>query len=256
MSVKQKMLSGKMICGTMLRVVRNPAVCILAKNSGLDFILFDCEYSNYSIESLHDLCLMCNAIGLPAFFRASMLSKDAISRSLDCGATGVMVPMVETQAMAEEIVRWAKYPPVGERGFAAGGAATGYSRGLTHTQAMQQCNESLISIAQIETKSAVQNAEAIAQTEGIDVLLIGPNDLSISLGVPGDTMCSIMTDAIDHVAEVCKRTGKYFGIYAGPALLEKYADRLDFVMMQNDIDILSAGFANIASTFKRIVPQK
>jgi 2-keto-3-deoxy-L-rhamnonate aldolase RhmA len=256
MSIKQKMLSGQKIYGTMLRVVRNPAVCILAKNSGLDFVMFDCEYSNYSIETLHDLCLMANAVDLPGLFRASMLSKDCISRSLDCGASGVMVPMTETRAMAEEIVRWSKYPPIGERGFAAGGAPTGYKGGVKHAEAMQQGNDSVISIAQIETKLAIENAESIAQTPGIDVLLIGPNDLSISLGVPGDTMCSTMIDAIDHVADVCKRNGKAFGIHAGPKLLEKYADRLNFVMMQNDIDILSAGFANIASTLQRIVPQQ
>lgn len=254
MNIKQKLLSGRKVYGTMLRMVRNPAICLLAKHANLDFIMFDCEYPNYSIETLHDLCLMSNATGIEPLLRASMLSKDWVSRSLDCGASGVMVPMTESREMAEELVRWSKYPPLGERGFAAGGAPNGYQRGLKHVEAMQQGNDSVLSIAQIETAKAIDNVETIARTTGIDVLLIGPNDLSISLGVPGDTTGKTVTDAIDKVAKACKDSGRAFGIHAGAGLLERYAGQLQFVMMQNDIEILSAGFDSLVSTMKRIVP--
>lgn len=251
MNLKEKLLSGEKLYGTMLRVVRNPAICIMAKNAGLDFVMFDCEYSNYSIETLHDMCLMANAVGLGGFFRASMLSKDCISRSLDGGATGVMVPMTETGDMAREIVHWSKYPPLGERGFAAGGAPTGYASGVKHAQAMAQGNDSVISIAQIETKKAVEHVDEIAAVEGIDVLLIGPNDLSISLGVPGDTMNPIMTQAITKVSDACRSHGKKFGIHAGAKMLERFSDRLDLVMMQNDIDMLRNGLQSISETIHR-----
>lgn len=248
MNLKEKLMSGEKLYGTMLRVVRNPAICVMARDAGLDFVMFDCEYSNYSIETLHDMSLMCGALGLGAFFRASMLSKDCISRSLDAGTTGVMVPMTETEDMAREIVHWSKYPPLGERGFAAGGAPTGYAGGVKHAQAMAAGNDSVISIAQIETKRAVENAQAIAAVDGIDVLLIGPNDLSISLGVPGDTMNPVMLDAIIRVSDACRANKKKFGIHGGAKMLERFADRLDVVMMQNDIDILRAGFKNISET--------
>lgn len=251
MNLKEKLLSGEKIYGTMLRVVRNPAICIMAKNAGLDFVMFDCEYSNYSIETLHDMSLMAGAIGLGSFFRASMLSKDCISRSLDGGASGVMVPMTESAQMAQEIVHWSKYPPLGERGFAAGGAPTGYAGGVKHEEAMRLGNDSVISIAQIETAKAVERVDEIAAVEGIDVLLIGPNDLSISLGVPGDAMSPVMIEAITKVSDACRRSGKKFGIHAGPKMLERFSDRLDMLMMQNDIDILRNGMQNIADTIKR-----
>ena len=247
-NLKEKLLSGPKIYGTMLRVVRNPAVLLMAKDAGFDFVMIDCEYSNYTIETFHDMALLANAIDLGCFFRASMLSKECISRFLDAGANGVMDPVTETEAMAKELVRWSKYPPVGERGFAAGGAPTFYKGGVKHGDAMAAGNGSIVSIAQIETKTAVENVDAIAATEGIDVLLIGPNDLSISLGVPGDTMCPAMIEAITATADACERHGKKFAIHGGAKMLGRFADRLDMLMMQNDIDVLRSGFKSISDT--------
>ncbi len=245
-NLKEKLFSGEKIYGTMLRVVRNPAILDMAKASGLDFVMFDAEYPNYSIETFHDLCLHANAIGLNCFVRVPQNGKDYVSRYLDCGSTGVMVPMTETPEQAKELVRWSKYPPIGDRGFAAGGAPVGYLAGIKHADAMEAGNQSVLSIAQIETRTAIENVEAIAATKGIDVLLIGPNDLSISMGVPGDTMNPIMIEAISKVADACERNGKAFAIHAGPKMLELFSPRLNMLMMQNDIDILRNGLKTIS----------
>ena len=111
---------------------------------------------------------------------------------------------------------------------------------------MEAGNQSVLSIAQIETRTAIENVEAIAATKGIDVLLIGPNDLSISMGVPGDTMNPIMIEAISKVADACERNGKAFAIHAGPKMLELFSPRLNMLMMQNDIDILRNGLKTIS----------
>ena len=245
MELKEKMKSGQKIYGTMLRVSRNPAVCYLAKNAGLDYVMFDCEHSNYSYESLHDMFIMGNALGLNGLLRVPQLSKDHISRALDCGAAGAMVPMTDTLEQAEEIVRWSKYAPLGGRGYGSGGANTDYVGGGKHSEVMEATNKKIVSIAQIETKLAVDNADKIAAVRGIDVLLIGPNDLSISLGIPGDLMNPIELDAITHVAASCKKHGKFFGLHAGLNLLEKFSDDLSFVMSKTDTDILAEGFSQI-----------
>lgn len=245
-NLKSKLASGEKIYGTMLRVVRNPAILDMAKAAGFDYVMFDAEYPNYSIETFHDMCLHGNALGLNCFVRVPQNGKDYVSRYLDCGATGIMVPMTETKAQAEELVRWSKYPPLGDRGFAAGGAPVGYLAGVKHADAMAAGNGSVLSIAQIETRTAIENVEAIAAVEGIDVLLIGPNDLSISMGVPGDTMNPVMLEAIDKVAAACEKYGKHFAIHAGAKMLEKYSDHLHMLMMQNDIDILRSGLKDIS----------
>ena len=250
-NLKEKLQSGQKIYGTMLRVVRNPAILDLAKAANLDFVMFDCEYPNYTIETFHDMCLHAAALDLGCFVRVPQNGKDYVSRYLDCGAYGVMVPMTQTKEQAEELVHWSKYPPLGERGFAAGGAPVGYLGGVKHADAMAAGNASVLSIAQIETKMAIDNVEAIAATEGVDVLLIGPNDLSISMGVPGDTMNPIMIDAITKVADACDKYNKKFAIHAGPKMLERFSDRLGMVMMQNDIDILRSGLKNISETIHK-----
>ncbi|HSK68666.1 MAG TPA: aldolase/citrate lyase family protein [Candidatus Limnocylindria bacterium] len=256
MHIKEKALRGEKVFGTMLRTVRNPAICLLAKQAGLDFVMFDCESPNYNIQTLHDLCLMANAAGLPPLARASMLDKDWISRTLDCGAEGVMAPMVETAGMAAELVKWSKYPPVGSRGFAPGGAAVRYARGAKHADAMRDGNASVLTIAQIETAEAIQNIDAIAGTPGVDVLLIGPNDLSISLGVPGDVSGPVMEEAIGKVAAACRSAGKVFGMHAGPALLSRWAADLGFLMTGSDTDMLATGLEGAMAAMRKAVGEK
>ena len=247
-NLKEKLLSGEKIYGTMFRVIRNPAVLNLAKAAGLDFVMFDAEYPNYTIETFHDLCLLAGALDLGCFVRVPQNGKDYVSRFLDCGSNGVMVPMTQTREQAEELVHWSKYPPLGERGFAAGGAPVGYLGGVKHADAMAAGNAGVLSIAQIETRTAIENVEDIAAVEGVDVLLIGPNDLSISMGVPGDTMNPIMLDAIEKVAGACQRHHKTFAIHGGPKMLERFSDRLGMLMMQSDIDVLRGGLKAVSDT--------
>ncbi len=127
----------------------------------------------------------------------------------------------------------------------------GYLSGINHTAAMASGNAGVLSIAQIETRTAVENADAIASVKGIDVLLIGPNDLSISLGVPGETMGPLMIDAITRVADACDRHHKKFAIHGGAKMLERFSDRMGMLMMQNDIDILRSGLKTISDTIHR-----
>jgi 2-keto-3-deoxy-L-rhamnonate aldolase RhmA len=252
MTPKEKLKNGQKIYGTMMRISRNPAVCYLAVYAGMDFIMFDCEHGDYTTSDLHDMFIMANSLGLSGFLRASSLAKEHISRPLDCGASGVMVPMTETAEQARTIAGFSKYPPVGWRGYSSGGAQTDY-KGGKHLELMSQANNRVITIAQIETREAVDNAAAIAAVEGIDVLLIGPNDLSVSLGIPGDFFNPIELDAINHVADACKSKGKYFGLHAGFDLLEKFADKLDMVMCQTDTDILAVGMKDTAERCKKIM---
>ena len=245
MTAKEKILSGGKIAGTMLRIVRNPAVAYVAKNAGLDFIMFDCEHSNYNFETLHDTFITANALGVGGFLRVPQGTKDYISRALDAGATGVMVPMVETREQAETLVKYSKFQPVGARGYGSGGANTDYKGGGKHSQVMEEANAKVVSIAQIETKLAVENADEIAGVEGIDALLIGPNDLSLSLGIPGDMMNPIELEAIEKVIQACKKHGKAFGIHSGAQLLQKFAKDLNIVMCSGDIDFLTQGFSSV-----------
>lgn len=252
MLIKEKILAGQKVYGSMIRLQRNPAISFIAKNAGLDFLLYDCEHCGYTLENLHDIFVTGNAMGFSSFIRVAELSKDWISRALDAGATGIMVPMTETQQQAKEIVKWAKFTPIGDRGYGGTLPFVNYQVDMKHTDVMKSQNDRVIAIAQIETKLGIDNAEAIAATEGIDVLLIGPNDLSISLGIPGDLMNPIELDAIAHVAAACKKYGKSFGLHAGAKMHEIFKDEETFMMLSTDINILASGFKDIKSTLDNL----
>ena len=252
MSIKQKILSGQKVHGSMIRLQRNPAISFFAKNAGLDFLLYDCEHGAYTFENLHDLFVTGNAMGFDSFVRVAELSKDWISRALDAGATGIMVPMTETPEQAKEIVKWSKFTPIGDRGYGSGLAHSNYLGGGKHTDVMKTQNDRVVTIAQIETALGVANADAIAGTEGIDVLLIGPNDLSISLGIPGDLMNPIELEAIAKVAAACKKHGKSFGLHAGAKMHEIFKNDETFMMLSTDLDLLAAGFKDIKNTLANI----
>lgn len=252
MSLKDKILSGQKVHGSMIRLQRNPAISFFAKNAGLDFLLYDCEHGAYTFENLHDIFVTGNAMGFDSFVRVAELSKDWISRMLDAGATGIMVPMTETPGQAKEIVKWSKFTPIGDRGYGSGLAHSNYQGGGKHTDVMKAQNDRVVVIAQIETKLGVDNADAIAGTEGIDVLLIGPNDLSISLGIPGDLMNPIEIEAIGKVAAACKKHGKAFGLHAGAKMHEIFKSEETFMMLSTDLDMLAAGFKDIKNTLANI----
>jgi 2-keto-3-deoxy-L-rhamnonate aldolase RhmA len=249
----QKLREGKRVVGTMVRMVRNTAIAALAHNAGLDFIMLDLEHGAYTMEAVDDVFKVGRALGLGCFVRVPELAKGYVSRSLDCGATGVMVPMVESVDQACLLVRWAKYAPLGGRGFGGAGGHTDFI-GITPEKTpafMAKANVDTITIAQIETAQAIRNIDAIAAVPGIDALLIGPNDLAISMGCAGDLLGEILDKAIGKVAEAAKKHGKIFGMHGPDPLTERWVPKgLTLVMSNADINILMAGLKTICQKYK------
>jgi 2-keto-3-deoxy-L-rhamnonate aldolase RhmA len=246
MAVKE-LREGKAVVGTMIRMVRNPAIVSVASNAGLDFVMFDMEHGAFSFETLSDAASLSRSLGIDCFVRVPELSKGNVSRALDCGVTGVMVPMIRNAEDAELFALWAKYAPIGGRGFGGNGAHTAYrDEGGSSVAFMQSENPRILTIAQIELAEAIDNIEAIAAVEGIDALLIGPADLSNSLGVPGEFNHPKMDEAIEKVAKAAKDHGKIFGFHAAEALTRKWIPYgLQLRMNGMDINLLLKGMSEI-----------
>jgi 2-keto-3-deoxy-L-rhamnonate aldolase RhmA len=172
------------------------------------------EHGNYNMETVADLIRGAKSAGIATIIRVPHLETHFISRVLDAGAEGIMVPMTSTKEQAEEIVRYSKYTPLGQRGFGNQTGQTDY-RPLKTPDFMKEANENTLIVAQIETREAIENIEVILDVEGIDVGLIGPNDLSISMGIPDQMGSEIITKAIDKVVESAKKKGKASGIHIG-----------------------------------------
>jgi 2-keto-3-deoxy-L-rhamnonate aldolase RhmA len=212
--LRKRVLAGECVYGTMIRQARDPGAPAIFAAAGYDFVFIDMEHGNYSMETVADLIRGAKSVGIAPIIRIPHLETHFISRVLDAGAEGIMVPMTSTKEQAEEIVHCSKYTPFGHRGFGTQTGQTDY-KPLKAVEFMKEANEHTIIIAQIETQEAVENIDAILGVEGIDVGLIGPNDLSISLGIPDQMNSEILIKAIGRVVETGKKRKKATGIHIG-----------------------------------------
>jgi len=246
--VVEKLKGGEAIVGTMIRAVRNPAIALMAANAGLDFFMLDMEHSAYSFETLADVASLSRAKGVGCFVRVPELAKGYVSRALDCGATGVMVPMIKNGEEAAKLAGWSKFPPIGVRGLGGVSTHSDYRDiGGISGEFMAETNPKILTIAQIELACAIDNIDEIAAVDGIDALLIGPADLSISYGIPGEFNHPKMDEAISKVAVACKKHGKIFGMHAAESLVRKWMHLgLTLRMSSMDISLLTKGMAEIA----------
>ena len=190
--------------------IGHAAIAEIYAHLGFDWIAVDCEHSDIELESFTAIARAMGKKGPVPFARVRENDTLAIRQVLDCGAGGVIVPLVNTAQEAEKAVRAAKFPPQGERGFAFcrannwGGDFDAYAKSANHAVAV---------IIMIETKTAVENIEEILQVEGVDGLFIGPYDLSGSYGVVGQTQHENVVLARKKVVGACKKYGKLAGLH-------------------------------------------
>jgi 2-keto-3-deoxy-L-rhamnonate aldolase RhmA len=210
--LRKRVLAGECVYGMMIRQARDPGAPGIFAAAGYDFVFIDMEHGNYSMETVADLIRGAKSVGMPSVIRVPRLETFFISRVLDAGAEGIMVPMTSTKEEAGRIVRYSKYTPLGERGLGGQIGQTDY-RPSKAVEVMREANESTLIVAQIETREAIENIDAILSVEGIDVGLIGPNDLSVSLGIPDQMNSEILIKAIEKVVETAKKRAKASGIH-------------------------------------------
>jgi 2-keto-3-deoxy-L-rhamnonate aldolase RhmA len=237
--LRKRVLAGECVYGTMIRQARDPGAPVIFAAVGFDFVFIDMEHGNYSMETVADLIRGAKSAGIATIIRVPHLETHFISRVLDAGAEGIMVPMTSRREQAEAIVRYSKYTPLGQRGFGTQLGHTDY-RPLKAMEFMREGNENTLIVAQIETKEAIENIDSILDVEGIDVGLIGPNDLSLSLGIPDQMGSERLTKAIEKVVAAGKKKGKATGIHIGniEALKEWRVKGMTVLAYSTDIGFL------------------
>ena len=211
--VKRALHEGQTALGTMVFEFNTPGIARIVAGAGAEFVIFDQEHTGWEIETIRALMATARAADVVPMVRVPATEYHFIARPLDAGASGVMVPMVETEEQARLVVASAKYPPQGRRGAAFGVAHDDYEAGDA-IAAMSSANTETLLIAQIETARGIGNVEAIAGVEGLDVLWIGHNDLANFMGIPGQFDHPDYLAAIDRFREACDRHGKASGIMA------------------------------------------
>lgn len=241
-------------CGLLVQVLDSAPCLLMAKAARFDFVLLDGEHGDLDLGRLGSLLLMADACGLPTLVRVPELSRFWISHTLDLGASAVMVPMVETVSQAQQLVEWAKYPPLGQRSY-SGGGHTRYGASGNHQHHMAYANQHTQAFVQIETKAGVAAAPEILAVPGIAGAIVGPCDLAISLGHPDEVGCEQELACIDSVREACIAQDKGFGIIGGRDLLGRYAKDLSLMVSAIDSHLIRDAFALARTDYDELLAQ-
>ena len=212
-TTKAKLAAGEAVFGCFFRYAE-PTLAEYVALQGWDFLIYDGEHGSLQPRDVEGLCRAAELRGVTPIVRATTNQAHVILRFLDTGAHGVHVPWVNTPAGVEAAVQAVKYGPRGQRGLAGSRAA---DWGLTESLAAytERANRELLVVIHIETAEAVAAVEDYAAIDGVDVLFIGPTDLSHSLGHPGNAAHPDVVAAMDRVAEVVAPSDRTLGIYAG-----------------------------------------
>src|SRR3954452_6330576 len=181
-SVKDALKQGKVQLGCAFAQLRSPEIPRILKAAGFHWAFVDQEHGNFDLETVQDLCRVSSLIDFCPVVRVPDMQYHLIARALDCGAEGIVFPRVESPGLLETAVSWTKFPPVGIRGFGLSSMAINYEPG-TIPEIAEHMNENLMVVVQIETLRAVEACDELLSVKGIDAVMVGPVDLSISLGV-------------------------------------------------------------------------
>ncbi len=170
--------------------------------AGFQWAFIDTEHGGFDLETVQDICRVSLMAGLSPIVRVGDLQYSLVARALDCGAQGVMFPRVESPELLERAVSWTKFPPAGVRGYGLTAIQVDYEP-LTFAQIIEHMNAHTMVVLQIETQRALEARDELLAVGGIDAVMVGPADLSISLGVPGDFQHPKMVEAMEKVRDSC-----------------------------------------------------
>jgi len=243
------MVPDRVPVGTMVIEMRSPNVVRILKAIGFDFFVLDCEHGSFNYETVADMMAVAREAGLPGLVRIPEIRREPVLKVLEAGATGILVPQVCCREEVEDIVSYAKYAPRGMRGMSFTRPHTGYHAVDTKVY-MKQANDETVVLLQVERREAIDNLERMLEVPGVDGLIIGPNDLSQSLGVPGETGSRVVVESINRVLEMARSQEIPVGIHVSDRdALSKWLDKgMAIAMWSSEVGMmLSAGRAGLAA---------
>jgi 4-hydroxy-2-oxoheptanedioate aldolase len=235
--LRARVAAGEGTLGTFVGTA-SPVTAEICAAAGFDWLLLDLEHGAGGEEQVRTTVPVAAAYGVPTVVRVESDARIRIGRVLDAGAAGVMLPRLDTAEEVRAAVTHLYYPPRGDRGVATYNRACRF--GLD-PGALDRANDEVLGIVQIESARAVTAAAEIAAIEGVDVLFVGPRDLSHDLGVPGQTTAPVFVEALEQVRLAARKHGKACGLLVpeGAAAAAKLAEGWTFVTIGSDSTLLA-----------------
>jgi len=249
---REKLEQGQLSLGVGVRMTRSVEIAKAMAVAGFDWLFLDMEHGVMSLEACAQISTAALDAGIAPIARVPYGQFSIATRALDNGALGIVMPHIDTAAEAREVVQKLKYPPVGHR--SVGGWGPHYQLGRLSTgDAVTALNAANLTVVMLETPTAIANAEEIAAVPGVDVLLIGTNDLCAEMGIPGDFGNDRVADAYGKMIAACAKAGKYpgmAGIYSETIMPRYIGMGARFILSGQDGGFLMAG-ATARAVFMR-----
>jgi len=248
----EQLRSGQLAIGVGLRQARTVDTAKAMLTAGFDWLFIDMEHNSMDIDTAVQISVAAQDAGISPIVRVPGYEHYHATRALDGGAQGVVVPHVDDPATAEQIALNCRYPPIGRRSITGALPQLGFET-YPLKDATETINRETLVVVMLESPKAIDNAHQIAAIPGIDALLIGTNDLSLEMGIPGELGHSDIVAAYDSVIAACKTHGKYAGmggVYK-PELMAKYIEMgTQLILAGNDISFLMESARRQASAVR------
>jgi 4-hydroxy-2-oxoheptanedioate aldolase len=249
-ALKRKLQRGEVVVGPFMNCAY-PAFIEIVGLAGFDFAIVDMEHGPLSVETAEDLCRTAQGVGLDPIVRVRKNDAPQIQRALDIGSAGVQVPQIETQADAEATVRAAKYQPYGMRGvslFTRAGDYTAFGlAGIT-----DRLNAEQMVIVHVEGRRGLENLDQIVAVPHIDVIFLGPYDLSQSFGIPGQVNDPRVVKGMEEATVKIRAAGKAVGTFAGDVQTAKrwIGAGVQYISLSVDVGIFARACRDIVQGVK------
>ena len=240
--VKDRMAAGGVALGLNVRLARSPDIARIAKASGHDFLFIDTQHSIFDLETIAHIAHTALAIGVAPLVRVRGIDDPDVSLLLDNGVTGIVYPDIGTAEQARRAVGVCRFPPLGKRSVAGGYPHFDYRAGAL-ADTVRALDESALVVAMIETVEGLENVDAIAAVDGVDVIHLGSNDLLAAMGKAGQFDDPAIVAAQERVTDAARRHGKFAGCGGNRDVarqVEAIRRGAQFVTTQTDIGFLMA----------------
>lgn len=248
-SLQEKLKKRELILGTGISNITFSGVLQQYRTTDLDFVLFDCEHGTLNDIAIEEMLRTCRLIDLPSIVRIPGHHPVFVSRPLDMGADGIMAPRVDTLEQLDEVVRQFRFPPRGVKG------SGGFSQ-VRKGEKITEVNDNRILCVQIESQQAAGNLDAMLRKhiEEIGFILIGPFDLALDVGTPGNVQSDEELKVIDFIAETCAKHNVSLGIFcSNKELMEFWKARgINLFWVTSEISLLMTELRRVVDTFKAL----
>jgi 2-keto-3-deoxy-L-rhamnonate aldolase RhmA len=248
--VKALHKAGKPAFGTWITLCPHPRVVKMFASVGLDFVLIEMEHTDFSFETVGVLSMLAREAGLTPIGRTpGILKPHDLTRALDGGAQGLLLPGVETAEQLADIVKATKYYPLGIRPMNLRGPHTDYFNG-TPRQIIDHLNAETMTVVMIESRRAIDNLPDMLKVPGLDCIMVGPDDLSQDLGAPGELQAPALMEAFEEIFALCREAGIPYGLSAqSPEMAKRWVEKgCTWIPYQNDA-------AMVLNTVRAVVPE-